>query len=566
MKKQLMIAAISLFLLFTGGHKCLAQWISPGNLAGAHKHLEGYNNCLTCHALVQGINISACEGCHEKLMKRIRESKGFHASVKGDCISCHPDHKGEDYDMTLLNKKMFDHKMTGYELQYGHKLSCEKCHKEEGTYLDLSSTACLACHKDSHRQPEMSDCLKCHNFRDWKEVVFDHGKNSEYKLTGKHSDVKCELCHPGYPEKKRTKGPSGVYRGYKYKVLKYGKCDDCHFDVHKGELKSKRCEGCHVTSGWNEGVFDHNNPLVSDYQLSGKHKKVACELCHPEEKRSYREGGKVIKRSAMKISSLKYHYCSDCHYDVHEGEFKKQGCSTCHQLKNDWTNHTFRHESEKYDGYKIEGRHKDVACEKCHARSKVRYEEFKKTKKALVGKFNLSKLNECGDCHYDVHNGEFEKHACDACHMLKNDWKEHTFRHESGEYSGYKIEGKHKGIACEKCHERNEIRYDEFKSKKKALVGKFKVFKLNECGDCHKADHKGKFKEIVNVKVVTCANCHSVEDEWKDFNYKHRQDSQYHKYNPEGMINESICESCHMCDTEVFCITCCINKIGLPNR
>ena len=546
--------------IFAGNNLSFAEWVSPGKLSKVHAKLEGIDNCFKCHSLVKGITDSACNACHEKLLKRIKEKKGFHSNVKGKCFECHTDHKGENYDIVWIEKEKFDHKMTGYDLQDRHKLPCQDCHKQKDTYLDLKSDKCLNCHTDVHKKTASEDCITCHNYKGWKDVAFDHDKNSEYRLTGKHAEVKCGPCHYKDPIQEKDIKTDRIYHVIKFKPLNYQKCDDCHSYVHKEEFKENKCNNCHVTKSWKTAVFDHNDPLLSDYSLFGRHKNVSCLLCHPEEKSTRKKDGKNIEIVSMKLKPLKYASCIDCHYDVHMGQFKKQDCDACHPLKNRWKDITFKHESSKYMGYKLENKHKDVICDKCHERREIRYKEFGKEKKVFMGLFKPVKSKKCSDCHYDVHEGQFEKQDCDACHPLNNDWKDFTFKHDAPDYNGYKLEGKHKDVVCKKCHEPGEVRYTEFKKEKKAVLGKFKPVNSNVCDDCHKHEHKGKFKEISKLKGITCGSCHLVEKEWKEFMYEHKSDSKYHRYNPDGQIKESKCGSCHLCNSQVFCLTCCFEN------
>ncbi len=538
--------------------------------------------------------------------------------------------------------------MTGYRLLYKHKIKCDQCHKKEKTYLDLLPE-CLGCHTDVHQKALPEDCIKCHSFKGWKDLEIDHEKDAAYKLTGKHVDVKCELCHPRYTVEGRSGDTGRVYQMLKFKPLEYSKCNDCHEDVHKGELKAKQCKSCHVTKSWKEPALDHNDPLVTDYKLSGKHENASCRLCHPEEKKMYLKQGKQVEVLALKLKPLKSDRCIDCHYDVHKGQFKKQECEACHSVKDGWAKYTFRHESKKYRGYKLEGKHKEVVCEKCHERKEIRFSEFKKKKKSLVGTFNPTDSKVCSDCHYDIHEGQFEKRNCDTCHSLKSGWKDFTFRHESPKYSGYKLEGKHKEVECQKCHERSEVIYDEFNKKKRvsagkyipvkseqcsdchydvhkgqfvdkkcevchspenawkdnsfkheseqykgyklqgkhkdvvcekchersnltylefsiektAVIGTYKPLKSETCESCHKDEHKGKYKDSKGLQGVMCDNCHSAEKEWKESIYKHNSEGKYKRYNPNGQIKESQCEACHVCGAQVFCISCCFQEMGL---
>jgi hypothetical protein len=539
-KKQFRFILIMTILLSFYNGNVFAQLISPGKLTRSHSKLEGLGNCEKCHQLGKGVVDSSCLSCHEKLVQRIKNNKGYHAALKRQCIECHTDHKGADYDIMKFDTKSFDHNKTGYELKEKHKTECNKCHKKEKTYLGLS-VACASCHTDVHKKALPEDCLKCHDFSGWKKVTFEHDKYSKYKLAGKHNKVKCEDCHPRYS----VEAESGfgeakkVYNVLKFKPLKYEKCSDCHYDIHKGKLIEKTCEKCHTPEGWEKKTFEHNDPRFSDFKLQGKHEKVSCEFCHPEEKTIYKQNERIVEKLARKLKPVKHDLCSDCHYDVHQGQFKDRKCDSCHTVENEWKKYTFRHESEEYRGFKLDGKHKGVDCEKCHVRSELRFTEFSKEKKASVGKLKPVKTEACSDCHYDVHQGQFKDRKCDSCHKVENEWKKYTFKHESEEYRGFKLDGKHKGVDCEKCHVRSELRFTEFSKEKKASLGKFKPLKTEACSDCHYDVHQGQFKDR------KCDSCHKVENEWKKYTFRHESE-EYKGFKLDGKHKGVDCEKCHV--------------------
>jgi uncharacterized HAD superfamily protein len=567
MKKQLFIILLSALFLVGTGNNIFAQWIAPGLLAKAHKDLRGVTSCLKCHFLTEGLDNAACKSCHEELKKKIKDNKGLHSRVKSDCIACHTDHKGEEYDITSIDEKTFNHSLTGYELKDSHDVTCNNCHKKEDTYLG-NSQECLKCHSDVHNKTVPEDCIRCHNYKEWKDYVFDHFKKVEYKLVGKHNDAKCELCHPRNKVKGKTGDKEKEYWVMKLKPIQSETCVDCHYDVHKKQFGGQVCDSCHpLEKDWKDYTFKHESEKYRGYKIEGKHKDVECEKCHERSDIAYSEFDNEKKLSLGKFKPIKSDVCNTCHYDVHNGHFKEQKCDACHSVEKDWKDNIFDHQSEKFS-YKLEGKHKDVECVKCHMKNEVTYTEFKIEKKIVLSTYEKIKSEDCTSCHYDVHGEQFKDQKCDACHSVEKDWKDQTFAHESETYQGYKLEGKHEKVECDKCHERGDVIYTEFEKQKIVQVGLFKPLKSEKCGDCHKNKHEGAYKEIEGLLDVTCSECHSVEREFKDRLYKHKDDSKYHKYNYEGAVQESECAACHFCDPNLFTISKCFDQMGMtiPGR
>ncbi len=414
-----------------------------------------------------------------------------------------------------------------------HKTSCDKCHKTEKTYLGLS-TDCFKCHTDVHKKTLDQDCLKCHDFKSWKSISFDHDKYSTYALTGKHIEAKCEGCHPEQSVEGKMDDAGKTFKILVFKPLKSEKCSDCHFDVHKGELKEKSCSNCHSTNEWKEMSFEHNNKQLSNYKLEGKHQNVSCGLCHIDEKLLTGLKESPTEKSAKKLVGISYGNCSDCHFDIHKGQFKDQKCESCHTVQQEWKQYTFKHESDQYRGYKLEGKHGEVSCETCHARSDVKFSEFNKTKKVSIGIFRPIKSDNCNNCHSDkVHGDQFPTNKCENCHTVTQEWKQYTFKHESDQYKGYKLEGKHSQVECEKCHVRSEVLFSEFNKEKRISAGKFRPLEYKTCLACHEDVHKGKYEQ-------SCSYCHSP-DSWEPKEFIHDPVS----FELKGAHRTLTCKQCH---------------------
>ena len=154
----------------------VAAQISPGDLSTLHAHLEGMSNCTQCHVLGNKVSNDKCLVCHTEIQSRISASKGYHSStdVKGkDCITCHSEHNGKNFQLIRFDITKFDHKLSGYPLSIPHaKKECKDCHNpkfiadpklksKKNSYLGLG-TECLSCHEDYHKKTLSSTCLNCH--------------------------------------------------------------------------------------------------------------------------------------------------------------------------------------------------------------------------------------------------------------------------------------------------------------------------------------------------------------------------------------------------------------------
>ena len=281
------------------------------------------------------------------------------------CESCHVDRDWKEI--------RFDHdRRTKYPLLGKHAdVKCDKCHIDKK--YKKTPKVCSACHKKdddkAHKGKYGNKCETCHVEKDWKEVKFNHDKQTKYPLIGKHADpkVKCASCHKGdlYKDKLKTD------------------CFSCHEkdDKHKGQ-EGKKCESCHNERDWKKTSFNHNR--MSKFPLLGGHALVECKKCH----------------AAPTFKDAKSD-CWSCHKKdddkTHKQRFGTE-CQECHNAR-DWKAWDFDH--DKTD-FKLGGAHKNTGCYKCHDRP-------------MSGKVVLQ--SSCGSCHDrdDVHNGNYGD-QCQRCH------------------------------------------------------------------------------------------------------------------------------------------------------
>ncbi len=323
-------------------------------LNGKHEPVK----CINCHPKDQYQNTPVdCYACHRY--------DDVHKRDKGRaCQKCHNAHGWKNL--------RFNHdKETKFPIKGRHKkLQCVGCHKEDPYKVKIKKE-CISCHKvdDRHNGRFAEKCNKCHKEDGWDEILFDHGKDTKFKLYGRHKKVVCEDCHSR--------------NAYDHKTSM--DCYSCHKkdDVHKKQ-QGENCNKCHNESGWQKKViFDHD---ITRFPLLGLHSALACEECHLNNK--YKDADKE---------------CASCHKkdDVHKGRLGLQ-CRACHN-SNDWR--VWRFDHDKQTEFKLDGKHKKLHCYDCH-------------KKAVVNMKN--QLSECNDCHSadDVHNGQFGRN-CSRCHSTK---------------------------------------------------------------------------------------------------------------------------------------------------
>jgi hypothetical protein len=316
-------------------------------------HLSGKVTCKNCHFPRKKFRdvSKTCNGCHA--------GKDKHKELLGKtCQSCH-----EEKSWKTLH---FNHGKTRFKVLGKHiGVKCSACHRD-ATFKN-APRECNQCHRkdDKHKGNYGAKCETCHTDRDWKEILFDHGKATKYPLLGKHHEAKCESCHKGALYKSKPKLKTDCYSCHKKE------------DKHKGQ-QGKKCESCHTPHSWKKSKFDHR---MSRFALTGLHTLVACNKCHVT----------VAFKDAKSD-------CLSCHEkeDVH---MRRLGvdCETCHNTRN-WRDWDFNHNKT---GFKLQHSHAGLQCIDCHA--------------TPVDKIGRS--TGCGTCHsnVDTHNGAYGD-KCGQCH------------------------------------------------------------------------------------------------------------------------------------------------------
>ncbi|MCX6246062.1 MAG: DUF3716 domain-containing protein [Bacteroidetes bacterium] len=328
-----------------------------------------------------------CQKCHKVTTRNGKKFQEFTGIPFGSCINCHTDphknkfgpdcagcHSGESF-LAVKTISNFDHSKTNFPLADKHAaLTCKACHKTSITD-PLKHSACTDCHTDYHNRQLSSkegitDCSACHSTKGFNSTSFTIEQHNEakFRLEGAHLATPCLACH-----KKKEK--------WNFREIGI-RCNDCHKNIHENSLDAKYmagpgCENCHNPEQWGLVRFDH---AATAFPLSEAHTKQSCRACH------FR---KDPEGRAIQVFTGLPKTCATCHTDIHNRQFENDGttdCLRCHVAAR-WKIDTFDHDRT---AFKLDGKHKNVPCYKCH-----------KTVKDGPVTFTLYKIKDtrCESCH-----------------------------------------------------------------------------------------------------------------------------------------------------------------------
>jgi len=386
-------------------------------LKGYRSHAEFESQCGLCHAPFEISQAELCIDCHQSISQQISAQQGTHSHIPNvnQCASCHPDHRGRDFDVTLAAMPMFDHSNTDFSLAWHQvnydttPMECIACHVIE-TRFKVNVDNCAYCHTSrdiefmlNHIREFGEDCLACHDGQD-RMVDFDHQRTA-FPLEGKHLQVRCVECHKPVSEalspmltQQASQAMAPVQDQDPFKGTP-SECSQCHAepDLHKGYF-SPNCIECHNASVWSPAIlegqnFDHatRTPFtLARHKVDYQNTIITCVGCHPSD-----------------IHQADLASCVPCHSQGeekaafmvrHQEEFGP-ACLDCHDGADRMEN--FDHGRV----FVLDGRHAEIACEGCH-RDKV----FKGTP------------TQCALCHVEpaIHAGFFGL-QCQNCHS-SNAW------------------------------------------------------------------------------------------------------------------------------------------------
>lgn len=285
-------------------------------LGGVRSHAELSNRCGACHPpFWTGEHMDdRCLQCHTTVGQELGDPATLHGGLFArnatlTCRTCHPEHKGPQASLTVMDPAMFPHEITGFSLQAHQKhadgtpFQCQDCHDKDIRLFNMAT--CSTCHQRldaGFMRTHMADyglrCLDCHDGVDRLGKNFDHNTLA-FPLEGQHARVACRQCHAGARSLAAFRQTPQA-------------CYACHRenDVHAGAMGTQ-CEICHNPTSWETLTVDHNRTA---FPLTGAHVSVSCEKCH------------VNNRFKGTPTA-----CAACHPepDVHRGMFGTE-CAMCH--------------------------------------------------------------------------------------------------------------------------------------------------------------------------------------------------------------------------------------------
>jgi len=397
-------------------------------IQGFTSHRDFEKQCSYCHEPITSDLAGKCLICHQEVSQQTQTKIGLHSQIANlnQCISCHPEHRGREFDPSKASFQQFDHTVTSFSLNYHQvnydstPLECTACHKDTN-YSIVENQTCLDCHGNheanfaqTHFQDFGPDCIACHDGQD-RMINYDHN-TTRFPLEGKHGQVKCAECHT-----------SGDFKNTPQD------CQQCHTEpsMHQG-LFDQNCVNCHSAQGWVPALldnqpFDHLGTAGFSLALHGidyAQQAINCKTCHPNS-----------------LQSFDIQTCIDCHaqHDLpfmtdHQQQFGSS-CMVCHDGVDRLSN--FDHANF----FPLEGKHVNAQCTDCHA-----------------GQVFRGTPTECWQCHAepDIHAGVFGL-KCYYCHSdaawEPANLQQHVFPINHG------LEDASLQLQCDACHGANYIEY-----------------------------------------------------------------------------------------------------------
>jgi len=299
-------------------------------------------------------------------------------------------------------------------------------------------TNCTQCH-GGRREPTTQKCLACHREMTW---LRQQGRGLHARRDGRGA---CSSCHPDHA-------------GLEFQLIQW--------------------------PGGSPERFDHARG--AGYALEQSHATLKCTACHTQRLRVSRAAALSPRRTSPGWVGLEAD-CTSCHADPHRGRLQG-ACTRCHDAGTWKDAPGFDHARSTYP---LTGKHRDVACAKCHLAPRLRPPIDSSGQPVPV--LRPVPFKDCSSCHTDAHRGRLTG-TCSGCHVTSSfrTIDRAGFDHER---TRYPLRGQHVGVACASCH----VGWPT-ETARPAFAA---------CASCHKDPHGGQ--ATLAGKTVDCAACHRVD-------------------------------------------------------
>ena len=244
-----------------------------------------------------------------------------------------------------------------------------------------------------------------------------------------------------------------------------------------------------------EGARDRFDHQRTGWPLKGAHAKTRCDDCHQRALIVDPSIRRLFEKQPKRVTYLGLsERCDACHFDEHRGQLGRE-CQKCHNESAWKPPSSFNHQATAFP---ILGKHKEVACAKCHESLTDEHfngAAFPKPRAATFMEMKPIDHKTCESCHDDPHKGSFGP-ACASCHseagwkIIKTDKSRDTSFHDKTKFP---LRGGHIGVACRSCH-------GPFPGQ----PAKFKGLAFGACSDCHEDAHLGQLRPKPPAKVAAC--------------------------------------------------------------
>jgi len=460
--------------------------------AGKWKTTPGFSHDSTAYPLTNKHAAVACDKCHlAPALATRRDAAGRLVPVYKPvphqaCSDCHKDpHAGRlgpncsnchtTSNFRLIDKQNFEHDRTKYPLTGKHAgVRCAECHRDFSTpeFKKPAFQSCGSCHSDAHGGTatlagKPADCAECHRVTGFSPATLSVARHqtTKYPLEGKHQSVPCSSCHrkETNPAMASRLGPSKV-------VIRpaFGRCLDCHADLHGGQLAARSdkgdCAACHKVAGWTPSGFDPAQHAKLRLALEGRHAEVPCSACHAGDRKGLPPMSKAVSLGkANFLFKVTETACAACHIDPHKGRFvgsgpraKPAGCVACHNTR------SFRPSTtdvaiHRTFSFPLEGAHRATPCVACHTEMKTPSPKGSSLIAAgtVYPESRYSTKTLCGDCHENPHGDQFASRKdagrCDGCHTADAFAPAGKFDHNRD--ASFSLKGAHERVPCNRCHQ-----------------------------------------------------------------------------------------------------------------